>query len=234
MGLREVSLDAGFDLVIDSLKIMLTVASTSIVNIVSPVFSQTKSFHESLNEKRNLSVRELKPNSKDYLLRWETAHKTAAAWGEIAKSKQTWFFKDTQFNALERMAIQLGVWTEIPQAEKRLFICETKGVDELQAIALAEKKKDGEGDFLFLQFIVTNPENIRTKSQHPRVRGAGTALMTEMVRKCLEEGNRSFRLYAEDSSILFYEKLGFRLESSQSKLMILEHAQFKKFLETHS
>lgn len=67
-------------------------------------------------------------------------------------------------------------------------------------------------NFVIIQDLVTNPENIRApinRRTSQKVRGAGTSVIAEAARMCISEGKQGLYLKALPKAVEFYRRCGF-------------------------
>src|SRR5581483_9979863 len=79
--------------------------------------------------------------------------------------------------------------------------------NKIQAIALKDVKKNGKQ---YLWLIGSNPDNVPLVGNEKVVKGAGTAIIKHIVQEILQmKERRTLHLDSLESSLPFYEKLGF-------------------------
>jgi len=98
-----------------------------------------------------------------------------------------------------------------------------KNGDEMGAAAAVKPKKD----HIYVEFLMTNPKSlIDGKSK-----GAGTAAIKAVAKRSMESGkNGVVKLWAVDSAVPFYEKVGFTRDSPKANYMTLSSQAAKKLL----
>lgn len=98
-----------------------------------------------------------------------------------------------------------------------------KDGDEMGAAAAIVTKKD----HIYIDFLMTNPKTlIEGKSK-----GAGTAAIKAVAKKSLESGKGGVvKLWAVDSAVSFYEKVGFTRDTPDDNYMTLSSKAAKKLL----
>lgn len=96
-----------------------------------------------------------------------------------------------------------------------IYVCRDQLHNSVQALAFTtnERISGHKADYMNLDGILTNPMNIRDSSrgQQPIVRGAGTAVISTLAKRCLEEGLEGIYASADQSAVDFYKKLGFKI-----------------------
>ncbi len=81
----------------------------------------------------------------------------------------------------------------------------------IQAISVIKNKDD---NTVYLEFLATNPNNIRARvneTQLNQVKGAGSSIIYALFEKCVQDQRASISLKALPPSVSFYEKLGFEI-----------------------
>lgn len=98
-----------------------------------------------------------------------------------------------------------------------------KDGDEMGAAAAIIPKKD----HIYIDFLMTNPKSlIEGKSK-----GAGTAAIKAVAKRSMESGkNGMVKLWAVDSAMPFYEKVGFTRDKPKENYMTLSSQAAKKLL----
>lgn len=99
----------------------------------------------------------------------------------------------------------------------------------IQAISVVKNKDD---NTVYLEFLATNPNNIRARvneSQLNQVKGAGSSIVSKLFEKCVQNKQDSICLKALASSVSFYEKLGFEV-IKEGYVMQITLEKIKKIL----
>ena len=113
------------------------------------------------------------------------------------------------FSDLWLVAFGANVDTSLQSHNSLCVICKSPSSPEvIQAISLFTKQKE----HIFLNFLITNPHNIRApinEFEEDKVCGAGSAIIQHLFKVCIEENLERIRLLSTDSSIEFYTKMGF-------------------------
>jgi N-acetylglutamate synthase-like GNAT family acetyltransferase len=96
-----------------------------------------------------------------------------------------------------------------PQTNDSIFLCTDAESTKLQGVAVVSRTRN----FIVIKDIITNPDNVQgpiNKSAAEKIRGAGTAIVAEVGRRCLSEGKKAVYLISVDTAIPFYTKCGFQ------------------------
>lgn len=121
---------------------------------------------------------------------------------------------------LEDSRMLYNIFTENMQGRALIGV---KDGDEMGAAAAIIPKKD----HIYIDFLMTNPKSlIDGKSK-----GAGTAAIKAVAKRSMESGkNGVIKLWAVNSAVPFYEKVGFTRDDPNGNYMTLSSEAAKKLL----
>lgn len=143
----------------------------------------------------------------------------AKQWEKIADikfSQATDLKEKIRFRDTRDIIFSVSESCRLPFGE--IFMClDTK--NEPQAIALTDNI-DNNSSALYVECLVTNPKNIRSKVnfyEPSRVEGAGTAIINHLAKVCLDNNKESIQLNSNFSSLDFYKKLGFEQNANKKR-----------------
>ena len=139
-----------------------------------------------------------------------TAAKVAEVWKKIAREKATLAILETEKTQFEDCA-DLSDWISDTlsdlEPEESAYVCKDKKGNEQAIIVYTLESEE-----LYVDYLVTNPINIRSAvndTEKSKVKGAGTCLLKKMEEIALREGKNAVSLCPLGSAVGFYEKNGF-------------------------
>lgn len=121
------------------------------------------------------------------------------------------------------------IWEEVVYNNNRKglrAVSDSEGMPQALAIVKQQGRRH-----LYLEYLATSPWNVKEANDPRRVRGAGTALMTQLVIESARFGAEGrIELEALPGAVAFYEKIGFVFNKS-TETMSLSTEAARKFLE---
>lgn len=163
--------------------------------------------------KRPLKVEQIHINAENKKM----LHKITETWRTTAlhKARQAQGSDRLQFDNSASLAewIDEEIDEKGQDPELRVFLCRDIEFNAPQAIAITSDINNKNKPSLHLNYIATNPINIRSivnATENHRLAGAGTAMIYHLAQVCLQENKHKITLTALDEAKTFYEKIGFK------------------------
>lgn len=118
-----------------------------------------------------------------------------------------------------------------------IFICRSNDSNRtIQGVALVLLDKGNNS--LRIKAITTNPGNISSRinrKEHSQLRGAGSVIIAQIFKRCIEQERTAVQLFSVPSAIRFYKNRGFNKVYRMDNGLVLMSISYKevKFLEEH-